>query len=128
MVLESDKATMDVPSTLTGTVVSMIAKEGDKLGTGDQVAVIEVSGGSDSAVQEADPEPQSQAVTETVPPATAPEIKPEPVSFPQSKHQSLWPMGLLKSTQVHQYVFYLESLVLIYLRLLEPAKRTNSEG
>ena len=63
VVLESDKATMDVPSTLTGTVVSMIAKEGDKLGTGDQVAVIEVSGGSDSAVQEADPEPQSQAVT-----------------------------------------------------------------
>ena len=80
VVLESDKATMDVPSTLTGTVVSMIAKEGDKLGTGDQVAVIEVSGGSDSAVQEADPEPQSQAVTETVPPATAPEVKPEPVS------------------------------------------------
>ena len=82
VVLESDKATMDVPSTLTGTVVSMIAKEGDKLGTGDQVAVIEVSGGSDSAVQEADPEPQSQAVTETVPPATAPEVKPEPVSVP----------------------------------------------
>ena len=82
VVLESDKATMDVPSTLTGTVVSMIAKEGDKLGTGDQVAVIEVSGGSDSVVQEADPEPQSQAVTGTVPPATAPEVKPEPVSVP----------------------------------------------
>ncbi len=82
VVLESDKATMDVPSTLTGTVVSMIAKEGDKLGTGDQVAVIEVSGGSDSAVQEADPEPQSQAVTETIAPATAPEVKPEPVSVP----------------------------------------------
>ena len=82
VVLESDKATMDVPSSLTGTVVSMIAKEGDKLGTGDQVAVIEVSGGSDSAVQEADPEPQSQAVTGTVPPATAPEVKPEPVSVP----------------------------------------------
>lgn len=82
VVLESDKATMDVPSTLTGTVVSMIAKEGDKLGTGDQVAVIEVSDGSDSAVQEADPEPQSQAVTGTVPPATAPEVKPEPVSVP----------------------------------------------
>ena len=82
VVLESDKATMDVPSTLTGTVVSMIAKEGDKLGTGDQVAVIEVSGSSDSAVQETDPKPQSQAVTETVPPATAPEVKPEPVSVP----------------------------------------------
>lgn len=82
VVLESDKATMDVPSTLTGTVVSMIAKEGDKLGTGDQVAVIEVSGGSDSAVQEADSEPQSQAVTETIAPATAPEVKPEPVSIP----------------------------------------------
>ena len=82
VVLESDKATMDVPSSLTGTVVSMIAKEGDKLGTGDQVAVIEVSGSSDSAVQDSDPEPQSQAVTETVPPATAPEVKSEPVTVP----------------------------------------------
>jgi pyruvate dehydrogenase E2 component (dihydrolipoamide acetyltransferase) len=82
VVLESDKATMDVPSSLTGTVVSMIAKEGDKLGTGDKVAVIEVSGSSDSAVQETDPEPQSQVVTETVPPTTAPEVKSEPVSVP----------------------------------------------
>jgi pyruvate dehydrogenase E2 component (dihydrolipoamide acetyltransferase) len=82
VVLESDKATMDVPSTLTGTVVSIIAKEGDKLGTGDQVAVIEVSGSSDSAVQDTDPEPQSQAVTETVPSATAQEVKPEPISVP----------------------------------------------
>jgi pyruvate dehydrogenase E2 component (dihydrolipoamide acetyltransferase) len=39
VVLESDKATMDVPSTLTGTVVKIIAKEGDKLGTGGAEAV-----------------------------------------------------------------------------------------
>jgi pyruvate dehydrogenase E2 component (dihydrolipoamide acetyltransferase) len=53
VVLESDKATMDVPSTLTGTVMNIIAKEGDKLGTGDQVAVIEVASGGSAAVETA---------------------------------------------------------------------------
>jgi len=64
VVLESDKATMDVPSTLTGTVKQIIAKEGDKLGTGDQVALIEVtSGASASATQQeqAEPTPVSAA-------------------------------------------------------------------
>ena len=57
VVLESDKATMDVPSTLTGTVKAFIAKEGDKLATGDQVALIEVTS-------------SAQAVTEVPAPAT----------------------------------------------------------
>ncbi len=57
VVLESDKATMDVPSTLTGTVKAFIAKEGDKLATGDQVALIEVTS-------------SAQAVAEVPAPAT----------------------------------------------------------
>jgi pyruvate dehydrogenase E2 component (dihydrolipoamide acetyltransferase) len=51
VVLESDKATMDVPSTLTGTVKAMIAKEGDKLATGDQVALIEVTSAAQAVVE-----------------------------------------------------------------------------
>ncbi|MDG2018945.1 MAG: dihydrolipoyllysine-residue acetyltransferase [Porticoccaceae bacterium] len=58
VVLESDKATMDVPSTLTGTVKQIIAKEGDKLGTGDQVALIEVTRGASAPAVE-----QEQAET-----------------------------------------------------------------
>jgi pyruvate dehydrogenase E2 component (dihydrolipoamide acetyltransferase) len=57
MVLESDKATMDVPSTLTGTVKEIIAKEGDKLTTGDQVAVIEVTSAAEAAVEAPAPTP-----------------------------------------------------------------------
>ncbi|MGB0473378.1 MAG: dihydrolipoyllysine-residue acetyltransferase [Porticoccaceae bacterium] len=85
VVLESDKATMDVPSTLTGTVVSMIAKEGDKLGTGDQVAVIEVtSGGAAEVETEVQPEPQPKADPAPVAPApvATPAAKPAAVPAP----------------------------------------------
>jgi pyruvate dehydrogenase E2 component (dihydrolipoamide acetyltransferase) len=77
VVLESDKATMDVPSTLTGTVVKIIAKEGDKLGTGDQVAIIEVSGDA----QLAEPVAQQPTASEPAPsaePATTASPSPAP--------------------------------------------------
>jgi pyruvate dehydrogenase E2 component (dihydrolipoamide acetyltransferase) len=77
VVLESDKATMDVPSTLTGTVLSIIAKEGDKLGTGDQVAVIEVTNAGSAVVEtpvEASEPAPAAPVAST--PAPAPAQKP----------------------------------------------------
>ena len=75
VVLESDKATMDVPSTLTGTVVSIIAKEGDKLGTGDQVAVIEVTSAASAAAEPAVAEP-AVAPTQSAPAAPVVPAKP----------------------------------------------------
>ena len=66
IVLESDKATMDVPSTLTGTVKQIIAKEGDKLGTADQVAVIEVTQAAEVT------QPQVQPVVESAPTVETP--------------------------------------------------------
>ena len=42
VVLESDKATMDVPSTHSGKVLKILVAEGAKLGTGDAVALFEV--------------------------------------------------------------------------------------
>mgnify|MGYP001475782399 CR=1 FL=1 len=89
VVLESDKATMDVPSTLSGTVKQIIAKEGDKLGTGDQVALIEVTSGVASTEAEVQAEPvpaptPAPAPAETpVPPkqpAAAPAVNPAPVA------------------------------------------------
>ena len=90
VVLESDKATMDVPSTLSGTVKQIIAKEGDKLGTGDQVALIEVTSGVASTAEaevQAEPAPAptpAPAPAETpVPPkqpAAAPAVNPAPVA------------------------------------------------
>ena len=69
VVLESDKATMDVPSTLSGTVLSIIAKEGDKLGTGDQVAVIEVTNGGSALAEPAVETPELTAAPEVSAPA-----------------------------------------------------------
>ena len=90
VVLESDKATMDVPSTLSGTVKQIIAKEGDKLGTGDQVALIEVTSGVASTAEaevQAEPAPAptpAPAPAETpVPPkqpAAAPAVNPAPLA------------------------------------------------
>ncbi|MCS5588217.1 MAG: dihydrolipoyllysine-residue acetyltransferase [Porticoccaceae bacterium] len=79
LVLESDKATMDVPSTQTGTIKEIIAKEGDKLGTGDKVALLEVTTNSAEAVDAAAPQPQ---VAET--PAQAPQVEPPKPVAPQS--------------------------------------------
>jgi pyruvate dehydrogenase E2 component (dihydrolipoamide acetyltransferase) len=75
VVLESDKATMDVPSTLTGTVVSIIAKEGDKLGTGDQVAVIEVTSAASAVAEPVVAEP-AVAPSQSAPAAPAVPAKP----------------------------------------------------
>jgi pyruvate dehydrogenase E2 component (dihydrolipoamide acetyltransferase) len=77
VVLESDKATMDVPSTLTGTVVSIIAKEGDQLGTGDQVAVIEVTS---SGSVEAEPVVEAVVAETASPTPTAAVDDAKPVS------------------------------------------------
>jgi pyruvate dehydrogenase E2 component (dihydrolipoamide acetyltransferase) len=70
LVLESDKATMDVPSSHTGKVVKILVAEGDKLGTGDNVAVFEVI--SDAPSSAASTAPAAAADTEIKPAASAP--------------------------------------------------------
>jgi pyruvate dehydrogenase E2 component (dihydrolipoamide acetyltransferase) len=81
VVLESDKATMDVPSTLTGTVKAFIAKEGDKLATGDQVALIEVTS-SAQAVAEVPAPATSVEPAKAADPAPAPSPAPAVTAAP----------------------------------------------
>ena len=45
--LESDKATMEVPSSATGKVLELKVKEGDEVGEGDVIAVVEVADGGE---------------------------------------------------------------------------------
>lgn len=52
VVLESDKASMEVPASVAGKVVELLVKEGDQLSEGDDVAVIEVAA-ADSSAQDA---------------------------------------------------------------------------
>ena len=45
--LESDKATMEVPASAAGKVVEVLVKEGDEVGEGDVIAVVEVADGEE---------------------------------------------------------------------------------
>ena len=49
--LESDKATMDVPSPLAGKILSIKIKSGDKVSEGNLILELETSGASEPVVQ-----------------------------------------------------------------------------
>lgn len=88
LVLESDKATMDVPSSHAGKVIKIIAAEGDKLRTGGEVAILETTVAESAAGTELADSPEP---TDSPEPANSPEsvanaapIKsPEPAKAPQ---------------------------------------------
>ena len=72
--LESDKATMDVPSDVAGVVKEVLVKLGDKVKEGSVVLVVEAAG--DAAAAPA-PAPQQAAA-----PAPAPAPTPAPAAAP----------------------------------------------
>ena len=55
VVLESDKASLEIPSTVAGTVVELLAGEGAQLAEGDPVAVIETGGEDGGEAPAAEP-------------------------------------------------------------------------
>lgn len=78
-VLESDKASMDVPSPMAGKVVSINISEGDKVSEGDAVLTIEVES-ADTEAPAASPEPVAEVpAPASAPAASAAEL---PVSVP----------------------------------------------
>jgi pyruvate dehydrogenase E2 component (dihydrolipoamide acetyltransferase) len=90
--LESDKATMEVPSPLTGKVVEVKVKMGDKVGQGAVILVLEIE---DTAAAETESEPESGDSKGSLPPSEpdpvetspAPEVEapaPAPVEAPAS--------------------------------------------
>ncbi|TRY30620.1 dihydrolipoyllysine-residue acetyltransferase [Aliiglaciecola sp. M165] len=71
--LETDKATMDVPSPVAGTVKSLKIKTGDKVSEGTLVLLLETSGAAPTAASEApdSEEAPSPAPAESASPAAA---------------------------------------------------------
>ena len=55
IVLESDKASMEIPSTVAGTLVELLVAEGEELAEGSPVAVIETVDGESQEVAESPP-------------------------------------------------------------------------
>ena len=75
LVLESDKATMEVPADVAGTVLSISVKAGDKVGKGSVVAEIEV--GAATAPQAAAP---AASPVPTSPPIAAAPVMSAPIA------------------------------------------------
>lgn len=63
--LETDKATMEVPSPVDGTIVSLTVAIGDKVSQGNVIAIAEVAGAAEAAPEEPAP---AQAVEEPATP------------------------------------------------------------
>ena len=75
IVLESDKASMDIPAPASGTVKSISIKEGDKASEGTPVLVLATEGGAaSSAPAEATAPVATPAATSAVMPLTVPDI------------------------------------------------------
>ena len=73
IVLESDKATMEIPSPYAGTIESILVSVGDRLNQGDQIANISAS---DTAQQTDDSKPATTPVENETPPVeSAPAIE-----------------------------------------------------
>jgi dihydrolipoamide dehydrogenase len=80
LTLETDKATMDVPSTATGTVTEVLAKKGGKIGKGGVIARLE---GTEAAKPAAAPAPAAKtAVPPPAPKAALPPPAPAPAPKP----------------------------------------------
>ena len=74
IVLESDKATMEVPSDVNGKVVSINIKIGDKVSLGTPILTVEVSDSAVSKPQESAPVKAEASVVTPVVPVVAPVV------------------------------------------------------
>jgi pyruvate/2-oxoglutarate dehydrogenase complex dihydrolipoamide acyltransferase (E2) component len=80
--LESDKATMEVPSSVAGVVKEIKVKLGDEIGEGTVVAIVDADGAAAPA-----PKPTAAAAAAAKPePAPAPaRLRTKPASIPASR-------------------------------------------
>ena len=104
--LESDKATMDVPSSAAGVVKEIKVALGDRLSQGAVVALVEVSAETAAeAPQSASvPAPTATATREVAPPVAAPAAAPaKPVTAPAPAISAAPSAGTHASPSVRQF-------------------------
>ncbi|WKD29829.1 dihydrolipoyllysine-residue acetyltransferase [Halomonas sp. KG2] len=83
--LESDKASMDVPSPHGGKIVALTVKEGDSVSEGDVIGQMEIAGdGGDASAEEDAPQAASQASNEPQAAAEEPAVE-KPVAEAPAK-------------------------------------------
>ncbi|MEE9355436.1 MAG: dihydrolipoyllysine-residue acetyltransferase [Methylococcaceae bacterium] len=76
--VESDKATMEIPAPMGGTVKKLLVSDGDEVGEGSTIAVIEVS--EEGSEGSSDQTPPSAASNVDTPEKKVEQVKPEPVA------------------------------------------------
>ena len=80
IILESDKATMEIPSPFAGKVESITVKVGDKLNEGDQIATLSGAGASAGGAKDSSEATQPAPATSEPEPAAAPAPSPAVVA------------------------------------------------
>ncbi|WP_018014758.1 dihydrolipoyllysine-residue acetyltransferase [Teredinibacter turnerae] len=80
IVLESDKASMDIPAPVAGKITQLLVKEGDTVSEGDSILEVEVEGAAD--------EPAAEAPAAEPAASAEPEAKSEPASAPAASSES----------------------------------------
>ena len=71
LVLESDKATMDVPVPQAGTLLALRVSEGDKVASGAAMAVLRIAAAEQPSAAQAEPQSAPQAAQAVAPAAAA---------------------------------------------------------
>lgn len=89
--LESDKATIEIPSPYSGLIKEVLIKAGDRVSQGSEVLTLEVSAGGQAEV----PAQTSQTVAahKEAPPQPQPEVKPVVNQAPQRMPPTAPPVG-----------------------------------
>ena len=72
IVLESDKASMEIPSPVSGKVLALSVKEGESVAQGDAIADVEVTGGSQPQATTASAQQPAPTLASTKAPAPQP--------------------------------------------------------
>ena len=85
--LETDKATVVVPSEFAGKITKICCEEGDTLKPGDVLMEIESSGGDAPAKEEAEPKKEEPKAAEPAPEPEAEEAAPEPEPAKEEKSE-----------------------------------------
>lgn len=85
--VETDKATMEIPSSHSGTVKEIKVKLGDTISKGGLVVVLESSGAAAAEVKEETPAPAAKPAAVEEAPKPAPKSAPAPASTQKVEHK-----------------------------------------
>lgn len=100
--LETDKATMDIPSPFAGKLVELLVKEGDKVSKGDLVGYIQVEGASEvEATEAASASAQPEAPKKPAPQPSSPQTAAAPQAASSSSAPSASAIAEQPNKSVH---------------------------